>query len=158
MNIVKAFISAVFICMIIYGLLMTLAPEGTMSESFKSVIGISLVASFILAAVSALRSDIKIPDSFEIVLSQNESYNYSFAAEDETVKNTVSRYITDKLESAGISDVYVTVKTDISEDGGISITEAVIECDGNLIASAKEAVGDLGFSIYYKGINQNEVY
>lgn len=99
MNIIKAFISAVFICMIIYGLLMTLAPEGTMSESFKSVIGISLVASFILAAVSALRSDIKIPDSFEIVLSRNESYNYSFAAEDETVKNTVSRYITDKLET-----------------------------------------------------------
>lgn len=144
--------------MIIYGLLMTLSPKGTMSDSFKSVIGISLVASFILAAAAAFRSDLRIPDNIYIELSENELYNYSFTVEDETVKNTVSKYINDKLKSAGISDAYVTVKTDISEDGGISITEAYIECDDNLITSAKDAVGDLGFNIYYKGINQNEVY
>ena len=54
MNVLRTFATAVFICMIFYGILMHFVPNGAMSSSFKTTVSIALIASVIVSAGAAM--------------------------------------------------------------------------------------------------------
>ncbi len=58
MNVLRTFATAVFICMIFYGILMHFVPNGAMSSSFKTTVSIALIASVIVSAGAAMKFDI----------------------------------------------------------------------------------------------------
>lgn len=151
MNALRAFVAAVFICMIVFGVLLYLSPKGSMSSGARITVGIALIASVIISAASAFKYDIGDISLCRPASDTNEYLSFTVDYENETVKNTVVSIIDEKLRNAGIDNASVEVITDISESGGISITKAVISCDADDLPAAENAVGDLGLPITYEG-------
>ena len=151
MNVLRTFATAVFICMIFYGILMHFVPNGAMSSSFKTTVSIALIASVIVSAGAAMKFDIGDIKYSGKRAAIGDYASYAADYENETVKSTTASVINERLKNAGIDNAYTSVFTDISADGGISITEAVVYCDTDDLTAAQNAVGDLGFTISYKG-------
>ena len=106
--------------MILIGALHFLAPGGAMGKSVKSVLGMVFLVTVLAACLPAFRGF-----SAQIVLNTAQE-----KAENSALTETNAKYVLGEvLKKAGISFSKITVCTDKSDDGSISISKVIIVTD-----------------------------
>lgn len=119
MNIFSSFTAAFCSASVFIGALYMLCPDGVISKSLKYILGLVFILSVISAAAIAVgKWDFKMP---EINTDYEDSY---------TLQTSAAEYVyAYALTDAGIDFSKITVCTDKSENGSISINKVIICTD-----------------------------
>ena len=141
MDDLRYIITVLTVSFIIYGLLLVFSPAGNMGKFFKSVVGVSLVAVVVLTVSK---------QGVDFVFEKTESLNNIKvdASVIETVaaehsERSTEEYIRGLLKQNGCEYSSLTVRTNISQDGGISIDRVEISCDRRQSEAIKRIINSL---------------
>ena len=146
MDTVKDVVASVSVTLVFLGLAMILMPEGTIKKPFKSFVSITIVAVIVVAVSSSsdALSSIDFDDFNNRVFDTSSAAQNNNEINIRVAQQTVRDIILSELKENGIFDAQVSVSANISDEGVISITETVVHCDLNDIATAKNVLKELG--------------
>lgn len=132
MNFFSSFAAAFCSALVFIGALYMLCPEGAVSKSLKYILGLVFILTCISAAAIAVgKWDFEMP---EIKTYYNDSTSLQVSAAE-----YVYEYV---LNEAGIDFSEITVCTDNSEKGSISINKVIIytDCEKSRVLAALSEV------------------
>ena len=115
----QAAVSALCAALIVIGALCLLIPGGTMGKSVKKVLSLVFLLSVLSACLPAFRG-------LSVQIVPRPQTETDHVALHETNAEFVIKEV---LQKAGVSFSKITVRTDKSDDGGISISKVIIVTD-----------------------------
>lgn len=131
MSIIKSMTASVCSILAVYGCLSVIRPQGGMNKPFKRVMALIIICTLIapISKIFALKIDYKkfsADGNKEDISSQYEFDELYTRAANEAIEKEIDAL----LKKSGIEDYKLSVYTDISEDGGISLERVLVSCDG----------------------------
>lgn len=126
MNEIKTVIAILTVSFIVYGIVLIFTPAGNMGKFFKSVTSVFLIAIVILTVSNA---DPKFDFNSEFNTDAHlESSNFNVNSVTKMViESDIKAYLLKLFAENGVSVDNLSVLTNISDDGSISINKIVIE-------------------------------
>ncbi len=126
MNEIKTVIAILTVSFIVYGIVLIFTPAGNMGKFFKSVTSVFLIAIVILTVSNA---DPKFDFNSEFNTDVHlESSNFNVNSVTKMViESDIKAYLLKLFAENGVSVDNLSVLTNISDDGSISINKIVIE-------------------------------
>lgn len=147
MDEIKTIIVSLCVSAVIYGVTMILCPGGNMGKTFKTAVGIAVIATIVFSISTITSNPIKLED-FEI--SGKYDFNYSNELKKLEIVNTCKAYIMEIFQLNNIKETEISVLTNISDDGNIFINEIIIACQKKDAVMVKNLLSDIGTTVNIK--------
>lgn len=149
METVRTAVTSLCVSMIFFGVVMMLVPEGTMHKSFKTFAAVAVISALItsLCGISSAVEELNFDFSDKATALQSSEMAETVNEQNRVVaEKAVSDLITENLSAAGIKNAETSVLTDISDDGGIYITEVAVVCDSSDADTCRKVLDALSVS------------
>ncbi len=164
METVKLVAIGACVSIIFYGLVIMMAPKGALSNTFKTFVGVAVVASVVISCVKAygkgdFQLGLQVP-SFEVAGVTSEFNNKVLDNQRKSIESSIQQLVLENLIIYNLEPKSVSVVTDISDNGLISIIRVDIEHNKGDAEKIKNALNHLGLEINLiettKGLNNED--
>lgn len=132
MEAVRTAVTSLCVSMIFFGVIMMLLPKGKMQKTFKTFASVAIVSALISSCLglSSAVEEFDLSISSEAVESQSSKLSETLNQQSvNAVESTMSDLISEGFKAAGINNTKISVSADISDGGGIYITNVTVVCD-----------------------------
>lgn len=119
MNYVKTAVISICFTAVVIGIIEAIAPKNANSRQLKLMSGAILLLSLLTPFLSLSKADIKIPDFTQYSVNDTSSLQSAAAKSAKTD-------IAEILSANGIKSAKIKIITDITEQGGINLSKAII--------------------------------
>ena len=151
MDAIKDAVSVISITLILYGLMSALLPESSINSSFKYFISVVIISTIILCIKGTDINSYEFEDIFQI---SNDTVNVEeidvSKLEKDYVDKSLEQFITEQINPVATNPFSLSVDTDISNDGYISINEIIIVCKKEDKDSFFEVINNLGLTAVFR--------